>query len=115
MKSESCQHLRGKKKKKEGREIAYLLDNLWKRSSLECDSGIPFSAQRVFHGTFELGFARVRIWQVFHKVFCSLFVPFFRDDYVLFVEIGTRGRIYSSYFLDSLRFRREFSDSNTSP
>ena len=95
--------------------IAYLLDNFWKSSSLEGDSGIPFSAQRVFHCSFKLGFARVRIRQIFHKVFSSLLIPFFRDDYMLFVEIGTRGRIYSGYFLDSLRFRREFSDSNTSP
>ena len=87
--------------------IAYPHNNFWKGSSLKSDSRIPFSAQRGFHCSFKLDFARVRIRQIFHKVFSSLFIPFFRDDYMLFVEIGTRGRIHSSYFLYSLRFRRE--------
>ena len=107
--------LRGKKRRVAQIIIAYLFDNFWKGSSLESNSGIPFSTQRIFHGSFKLGFARIRIRQIFHKVFSSLLIPFFRDDYMLFVKIGTRSGIYSGYFLDSLRFRREFSDSNTSP
>ena len=70
--------LREKKIKKEKKfNVTYLLDNFWKGSSLESDSGIPFSTQRVFHGSFKLGFARVRIRQIFHKVFSSLLIPFF--------------------------------------
>ena len=60
-------------------------------------------------------FAHVGIRQIFHKVFSSLLIPFVRNDDMPFVKINTRGRIYTGYFLDPLKFGRKFPDSNTSP
>ena len=44
--------------------------------------------------------------QIFHNMISGLLV-------LQFVEVGMRSRIYSSYFFDSLRVSREFSNCNT--
>jgi hypothetical protein len=97
-----------KKEKSQKSTVTHLLHDFWKSSSLESNSGIPFSTQWVFHSSFKLSSARVRIRQIFHKVFSGLLISFLRDDDMFFVEIGTCGRIYAGYFLDSLRLRRKF-------
>jgi hypothetical protein len=63
----------------------------------------------------KLGFARVGIWQVLHKILGSFLVPFLRDDDVGFAVVGSRFGIDTREFLDSLWFRRSFASACSTP